>query len=370
MLLYVLLLWNLISPAMRMRSFQSGAKEGLFSLGGVLLTFSFLTSLLTHVVIVVALGYYSVYLTTVPILVASSILFLAKSCVDKEFRKWRLGPKLTHCLISAIFPITTPRSKARESEESKELNNHKDSADVVTAKVKIARNELFFCYLLHFFVLILGMIAFAVLNLEPQYAEKMLKLKQASTISMEATVYMACPLALLLSGLSQLVYRKCCDPWKAVKSKIEVGSQGFCGDWKLLPKSKIVHQEIELQGAKDRRRPPRKDPVEEVGRLQEKKVSGKETVGAELEEIFGYIRNNRTDPTSKRNNQSEPWKEVRIETGCSCPGPSSGPCSGSCTGTCSGPRSGQCSGPGRKPIVPGNKYVPRAVQLPQETLEG
>ena len=59
-LLYLLLLWNLITPAMRMRRFQSGALEGLFSLGGVLLTFSFLTSLLTHVVVVVALGYYSV----------------------------------------------------------------------------------------------------------------------------------------------------------------------------------------------------------------------------------------------------------------------------------------------------------------------
>ena len=41
-LLYLLLLWNLITPAMRMRRFQSGASEGLFSLGGVLLTFSFL----------------------------------------------------------------------------------------------------------------------------------------------------------------------------------------------------------------------------------------------------------------------------------------------------------------------------------------
>ena len=55
---------------MRMRSFQSGTKQGLFSLGGVLLTFSFLTSLLTHVVVVVALGFYSVYLTTTPPFVA------------------------------------------------------------------------------------------------------------------------------------------------------------------------------------------------------------------------------------------------------------------------------------------------------------
>ena len=35
-------------------------------------------------VVVVALGYYSVYLTTTPLLVASSIIFLAKSCVDKD----------------------------------------------------------------------------------------------------------------------------------------------------------------------------------------------------------------------------------------------------------------------------------------------
>ena len=63
-LLYALLLWNLITPAMRMRSFRSGAKQGLFSAGGVFLTFSFLMSLLMHVVIVVAFGYHSVYLTT------------------------------------------------------------------------------------------------------------------------------------------------------------------------------------------------------------------------------------------------------------------------------------------------------------------
>ena len=111
-LLYALLLWNLITPAMRIRSFRSGAKQGLFSAGGVLLTFSFLMSLFMHVVIVVAIGYHSVYLTTAPLLLASSVIFLAKSCVDKQFRTWRLGPKLTHCLISSIFPVTTPRPQS------------------------------------------------------------------------------------------------------------------------------------------------------------------------------------------------------------------------------------------------------------------
>ena len=55
--------------------------------------------LLTHVVVVVALGYYSVYLTTTPLLVSSSVIFLAKSCVDKEFRKvetWTEADPLPH----------------------------------------------------------------------------------------------------------------------------------------------------------------------------------------------------------------------------------------------------------------------------------
>ena len=224
---------------MRMRSFQSGAKQGLFSLGGVLLTFSFLTSLLTHVVIVVALGYYSVYLTTVPLLVASSILFLAKSCVDKEFRRWRLGPKLTHCLISAIFPITTPRP------ESKEDDKEENSVSRITRKVKVAGNELFFCYILHLFILALGAVSFAVLNLDPTYAERMRKLEEVSTISMASMVYIACPLALLLSMASQVVYRHHCDPCKAVRIRSGC-SPGLCSECKPLPKREIVQTTIEV----------------------------------------------------------------------------------------------------------------------------
>ena len=183
-MLYILLLWNLITPAMRMRSFRSGTKQGLLSVGGVFQTFSFFMSLMMHVVIVVALGNYSVYLTTTPLLLASSVLFLAKSCVDKEFRTWRLGPKLTHCLISSIFPVTTPRTASKK-------NKQEDSGGVVTANVKMAGNEFFFVYFLHFSILILGMAAFALLSVDPEYAEKMRKLKEESTISMAVMVYIA-----------------------------------------------------------------------------------------------------------------------------------------------------------------------------------
>ena len=152
-LLYGLLLWNLITPAMRMQSFKLGAKQGLFSVGGVLLTFSFLMSLFMHVAIVVALGYHSVYLTTTPLLLASSALFLVKSSGDKEFRT-----KLTHCLISGIFPVTTSRPESK-------IGNQQEK----NARVKMAGNELFFVYLLHLVILILRIVGFIVLGNNPEY---------------------------------------------------------------------------------------------------------------------------------------------------------------------------------------------------------
>ena len=250
-LLYALLLWNLITPAMRMRSFRSGAKQGLLSVGGVLQTFSFFMSLMMHVAIVVALGNYSVYLTTTPLLLASSVLFLAKSCVDKEFRTWRLGPKLTHCLISSIFPVTTPRP------ESKKENTKEDSGSLITANVKRAGNEFFFAYLLHFSILVLGMIAFTLFGADPEYAERMKKLENHSTMSMAAMVYIACPIALLLSTLSQLVHHQYLHPWRQVRSRIDPGCcPPSCRDFKPEPKSKVVPKQLPLADATDQ---PRQD---------------------------------------------------------------------------------------------------------------
>ena len=67
---------------------------------------------------------------------------------------------------------------------------------------------------LHLFIFALGAVAFAVMNLDAAYAEKMRKLEEVSTVSMASMVYIACPMALLLSMASQVVYRLHCDPWK------------------------------------------------------------------------------------------------------------------------------------------------------------
>ena len=271
-----------------MRSFKSGAKQRLLSVGGVLQTFTFLMSLLMHVGIVVAVGYYSVYLTTAPLLLASSVVFLAKSYADKEFRTWRLGPKLTHCLISSIFPVTTPRSASKK-------NKQEDSGGVVTANVKMAGNEFFFVYFLHFSILILGMAAFALLSVDPEYAEKMRKLKEESTISMAVMVYIACPVAFLLSILSQLVYRKYLDPWKPVRSSLKQGwRHEFCWSCKPVAKCNVVQRKVQLQNSKtETREIPMEETAEEIGEIPAQCVRGEGAVTVELEEIFQQIRKNR-----------------------------------------------------------------------------
>ena len=110
-LLLILLGWNLASPSFRIRSFQTGAKQGLLSLGGILNTISLFLSLLNFVFVSVMLGYKSIFLLPLPLVVLSIATFVAKSVADREFRTWPLGPKLTHCLLASIFPVTTPKSK-------------------------------------------------------------------------------------------------------------------------------------------------------------------------------------------------------------------------------------------------------------------
>ena len=106
--LILLLCWNLVSPAFRARSFQ---KQSLLTRGGVLHAFSFFASLMIFVVNNVMLGYHNIFLVLLPQAVMTIAIFVAKSYTDLHFRAWSLGPKLTHCLLASIFPITTPTSE-------------------------------------------------------------------------------------------------------------------------------------------------------------------------------------------------------------------------------------------------------------------
>ena len=107
--LCLLLGWDLVSPSFRVRAFQSGSKQGLFSTGGFLHSLSFVLSLLSFVVVSVMLGYKTVFLAPVPLILAFTVVFVAKSFDDEDFKTWSFSLKATHCLVASIFPITSPR---------------------------------------------------------------------------------------------------------------------------------------------------------------------------------------------------------------------------------------------------------------------
>ena len=75
-----------------------------------------------------------------------------------------------------------------------------------------------------------------MLGADPEYVEKMRKLEEASTISMEVMLYAACPVAFLLTSISQLVFRQYLDPWRLVRSSID-SEPGRCLDscWDCKP---------------------------------------------------------------------------------------------------------------------------------------
>ena len=112
-LLHLLLVWNLVTPSIRLRAFQSGLKQDLMTLGGLLHTFSLFMSLTTFVITSVMLGYHSVFLLPIPLTVTAIGLFVVRSVVDCEFRAWSLGPKVSHCLLASIFPMSSPRAPTK-----------------------------------------------------------------------------------------------------------------------------------------------------------------------------------------------------------------------------------------------------------------
>ena len=144
-------------------------------------------------------------------------------------------------------------------------------------------------------------IVFAVLGADPEYVEKMRKLEEASTISMEVMVYTACPVAFLLGVLSQLVFRRYLDPWKPIRSRIEPGCcPGSWQDCKPKPISRVVQRTVPLQGSND----PSEMPMEEIGQIQAQEI--REIPAEEDQEIPG--EKNQEIPAEE--NRENPAEEV------------------------------------------------------------
>merc|ERR1712126_66669 len=105
--------------------------------GGILHSLSFILSLLSFVVISVMLGYKTIFLAPVPLIVTFAIIFVAKAISDEDFKSWSLSHKAKHCLVASIFPISSPRPSQENSLDEVEGAG-------LTEKIKISGPELFF----------------------------------------------------------------------------------------------------------------------------------------------------------------------------------------------------------------------------------
>ena len=187
------------------------------------------------------LGYQSIFLVPVPLIVTSATIFVAKSVSDRQFRTWMLGPKVTHCLLASIFPVTTPRPKQEvhskicllifihllQWQEDDLLENE------IMSRMKIAGPELVFAFLLHSVNLLFGIVVFTILmETSPEYASTMMKVEKASGFSMSTMIYLICPISLLLSGLVKISFHATSERWK------EIGSSEKWSWKQCVPKSR------------------------------------------------------------------------------------------------------------------------------------
>ena len=206
----------------------------------MLLSISFLASIMLHIVVAVTLGYKAIFLAPLPLFVSALVLFISKSCIDGQFRRQGCGSKLTSCLLMSIFPITsTPSSRAEERQD--------DPQNAFTANVKSTGSELGFIYFLHSMNALIGITSFTILmEVDESFADTMAKVESASGISFALLIYVVCPLCLLISLLVNLLRHCSFGVWRLIDPSMKSNLTLECP---FRPKSKVVHKEIVLEEA-------------------------------------------------------------------------------------------------------------------------
>ena len=212
-------------------------------------------SLTTFIITSVMIGYHSVFLVPVPLTISATVLFVVKSVVDRKFRALSLGPKISHCLLGSIFPMSSPRMPREVNTIyvhycfiqiffAQDAGNDEDSK--FTARIKISGPEQFFCYILHLANLLLGIAVFSILTaMVPSYVDKMTKVDSAAGISMAVMIYAVGPTSLALSALSKLLYHATAETWKIVEGGEKWTRQQFIPN----PKGKITLKQIAIPEA-------------------------------------------------------------------------------------------------------------------------
>ena len=116
-LMTLLVGWNILAPCLRMRSYMTGHKQGVFGPSGLALLCSIFFNVVPYMVTMVILGGETPFLIPIGILLNNLVLLLAKSLKDKEFQGWSKTSKATYLVCGLLFNVTLQngerKSKAR-----------------------------------------------------------------------------------------------------------------------------------------------------------------------------------------------------------------------------------------------------------------
>ena len=186
-----------------------------------------------HLGVVCFLGHASIFLVPLPLLVLAFAILMAKSIVDKDFKKQPIGQKITYALLAGIFPVSSSRPKDQEDQRS----------DGVFVKGdKNSYSELTLLHFLHFLTYIAGATTYYILTeISPAFNETMGKIKSSSGINSSWVVFIWCPIACLLTILARILFNRV-EPWSIVPGQLD---RSCCSCWP--PKLKSTYKDVEVE---------------------------------------------------------------------------------------------------------------------------
>ena len=177
----LLVLVNLTSPCLRIRSFINGHKQGVFGPAGICLLLSIILNMLPYFVNMVVLGSTSPVLIPTFLVFNSLIVLIIKACIDHNFRGLAVQEQINHILCATLFIVTTRTRKGTTG---------KDSA-----------REVIFLYLVNLLQWLLSIPPYLIFPGLLQEIDKMKLPVSNSTI-----IYLIVPMSILLSALLRSVH--------------------------------------------------------------------------------------------------------------------------------------------------------------------
>ena len=173
----LLVLWNLTSSCLRIRSFINGHKQGVLGLAGISLLLSIFLNVFPYFVSMVVLGSTSPFLIPTFLAFNTLVVLLVKVYIDTDFRGLTIQEMVTHTLCATLFVVTSRTRKG-------------------TTEVKDSVREVVFYYLVN---LVHWLLTIPTYLIFPELLEEITKMKLP--VSNSSIVYLMVPLSILLSAL-------------------------------------------------------------------------------------------------------------------------------------------------------------------------